>query len=251
METTRLLIDGDILTYRTCWAVQNEVRWDDDIVTTATNIAELESQSVSTVEYWREKFNVEDKENITICFSDRSNNFRRKIFPEYKANRKGSKKPLAYNHLEQFLIKRYNSFVLDNCEADDALGVLATGEKGRNIILSIDKDMMTIPCEYFNMDSEDLMEIDTELADYMFFYQTLTGDAVDNYKGCPGIGKKKAHDLLRELGATWKTVVDAFKRAGLTEEDALVQARVARILRVEDYDLGKEEVILWKPKCQN
>lgn len=247
METTRLLIDGDILTYRTCWAVQNEVTWDDNIVTTATNLKELESQAVSSVEYWKKKFEVSDREHTTICFSDRSNNFRRKIFPEYKANRKGSTKPLGYNHLEDYLKKAYNSFVLDNCEADDALGVLATGEKSRNIILSIDKDMMTIPCEYFNMDSEELMEIDETLADYMFFYQTLTGDPVDNYKGCPGIGKKKAHDLLKENGVSWKTVVDAFKKVGYNEEDALVQARVARILRYEDYDLGKGEVILWQP----
>ena len=248
MDTTKLLIDGDILTYRTCWAVQTEVQWDDDIVTTATNLKELEHQSKSTVEYWKEKFNVTNREHLTICFSDRSNNFRRKIFPEYKANRKGSKKPLGYNHLETFLKKAYNSFVLDNCEADDALGVLATTYKNdRCIIASIDKDMLTIPCEYFNMDSENIIEVDEERADYHFFHQTLTGDSVDNYKGCPGIGKKRADTLLQEKGVKWSTVLEAFIDAGLDEDDALVQARVARILRAKDYNFKTEEVILWQP----
>ena len=248
MDNTKLLIDGDILTYRTCWAVQTEVQWDDDIVTTATNLKELEHQSKITVEYWRDKFEIKNKEHLTICFSDRLNNFRRKIFPEYKANRKGSKKPLGYNHLETFLKKAYNSFVLDNCEADDALGVLATTYKNdRCIIASIDKDMLTIPCDYFNIDSEEIIEVDEEAADFMFFHQTLTGDAVDNYKGCPGIGKKRADTLLKEKGVKWETVLDAFGKAGLDGDDALTQARVARILRASDYDFGKEEVILWNP----
>jgi DNA polymerase-1 len=249
MSTTRLLIDADILTYRTCWAVQDEVKWDDDIITLATNLKELESQAESSVEYWKDKFEVPDplRENVILCFSDRSNNFRRKIFPEYKANRKGSKKPLGYNHLEQYLKRLYNSCVLDNCEADDALGVLATSTKDRNIILSIDKDMMTIPCEYFNMDSEETMQIDEKLADFYFYQQTLTGDSVDNYKGCPGIGIKRATALLKEEGVKWKTVVKAFAKAGLDEFAALTQARVARILRAEDYNFGKEEVVLWTP----
>ena len=33
----------------------------------------------------------------------------------------------------------------------------------------------------------------------------------------------------------------------MTEEDALVNARLARILTTEDYDYGKKEPILWTP----
>jgi DNA polymerase-1 len=106
---------------------------------------------------------------------------------------------------------------------------------------------MTIPCEYFNMDSEELMVIDEELADFYFYQQTLTGDAVDNYKGCPGIGKKRATDLLKEEGVKWNTVKKAFAKAGMDEFEALTQARVARILRVQDYDFRKEEIRLWTP----
>ena len=78
--------------------------------------------------------------------------------------------------------------------------------------------------------------------------QTLTGDTVDCYPGCPGVGPVKAQRILDEDGDEydlWLNVVMAFEKAGLTEEDALVQARLARILTTSDYNYDKEEPILW------
>tara|TARA_R110000772_G_scaffold84614_1_gene178477 strand:+ start:137 stop:880 length:744 start_codon:yes stop_codon:yes gene_type:complete len=244
MKTSRLLIDGDILTYRTCWAVQNEVEWPDGIVTTATNLAELKAQADSSIRYWQEKIGIS---NFIICFSPRgSKYFRHKILEDYKGNRKSTKKPLGYHSLVEYLKETHTTFTLHDCEADDGLGILATdGSHSRNVIVSIDKDMLTIPCEYFNIDSE-VTEIVTEtLADYMHLYQTLVGDSTDNYKGCPGIGPKKAVEILKT--PTWDSVLTAFHKADLTEEDALRQARVAKILRADDYDFKTEEVILWEP----
>ena len=79
----------------------------------------------------------------------------------------------------------------------------------------------------------------------MHLYQTLVGDSTDNYKGCPGIGPKKASAML-DIDPSWDTVAGAFQKAGLTEAEALVQAQVAKILRHEDYNFDLEEVILWK-----
>ena len=45
----------------------------------------------------------------------------------------------------------------------------------------------------------------------------------------------------------WQSVIDAYKSKGYTEEDALRNARMARILRAEDYDFKNKEVKLWKP----
>ena len=45
---------------------------------------------------------------------------------------------------------------------------------------------------------------------------------------------------------TWEAVVDCFKKANLTEDDALLQARVAHILQDGDYEKGK--VKLWTPQ---
>ena len=248
MDTLRLLIDGDILTYKTCWAVQTVVHWDDGILTTATNVDELQFQSKIMIQDWTNKLAGGTDPTVVICFSDRVNNFRQKIFPDYKLNRKDQKKPLGYNYLETYLKEKYTTKTMPMLEADDVLGILATdGEFNRNIIISIDKDMLTIPCEYYNMDSEITEVVDEKMADHMFFFQTLTGDSVDNYKGCPGIGPKKASELLLTKGVQWKTIIDAYEKAGLTEDHALTQARVARILRTEDYNFEKEEINLSNP----
>ena len=126
MDTLRLLIDGDILTYKVCWAVQTVVHWDDGILTTATNVDELKVQADAMINELKEKLGEGKDFTTVICFSDRANNFRRKIFPDYKLNRKDSKKPLGYNHLETYLKEKYTTKTQPMLEADDVLGILAT-----------------------------------------------------------------------------------------------------------------------------
>ena len=245
MKTSRLLIDGDILTYRTCWACQTQVQWDDDIVTTATNLKEARSQALSTVNYWQEQLGVSE---VVICFSPKGGKyFRHNILESYKATRKASQKPMGYHSLVDYLKSTFEYVQVPMLEADDTLGILATnGEYARNIIVSVDKDMLTIPCEYYNIDKQTTEVITEKAADYMHLYQTLVGDSTDNYKGCPGVGPKRASDILTWI-PHWAGVSAAFIKAGLTEADALVQARVARILRADDYNFDTGEVKLWEP----
>ena len=81
-------------------------------------------------------------------------------------------------------------------------------------------------------------------------YQTLIGDKVDGYSGCKGIGDKTARKILGDVGKNslekmWGLVKNSYEKMGYTEEDALRNARMARILRAEDYDFKKKEVKLW------
>ena len=77
--------------------------------------------------------------------------------------------------------------------------------------------------------------------------QTLAGDQTDGYAGVPGIGVKRALSLFGEKGYSWKTVVEAFADKDLSEEVALENARLAKILTASDYDFQKKEPILWTP----
>jgi len=80
---------------------------------------------------------------------------------------------------------------------------------------------------------------------------SLTGDATDGYPGCPGVGPKKATAILGScapsLACMWAGVRQAYESKGLIEEDAVEQARMARILRAEDWDFQKKAPRLWCP----
>jgi DNA polymerase-1 len=78
--------------------------------------------------------------------------------------------------------------------------------------------------------------------------QTLQGDSVDGYKGCPGIGPKKAEKILADSTDPWGDIVSAYMGKGLTEDDALVQAQVARICQHQNYNYDTAEVIPWTPE---
>jgi DNA polymerase-1 len=45
----------------------------------------------------------------------------------------------------------------------------------------------------------------------------------------------------------WVRIVEAFTKAGLNESEAILQARLARILTADLYDFKNKAPILWVP----
>lgn len=248
MDEVTLLIDGDIVCYEAASAVEQETDWGDDLWTLHSDLAEAKAMVMAKLLGWQGRYSA----NLVIAFSD-SLNFRKGVYPEYKSNRKSKRKPLAYKALKRWIEGEFITYQRPSLEGDDVLGILATHPtviKGRKIIVSIDKDMKTIPGYVWNTDKDDQPRFyDEHEANYWHMFQTLTGDTTDGYPGCPGMGPVKAEKLLNECPGTdwWLAIVDAYAKKGLTEADALVQARCARILRYTDYDLKKKEVKLWSP----
>jgi DNA polymerase-1 len=194
-------------------------------------------------------------ENALLCFTGRDN-FRYSILPTYKSNRRGKPKPMLLDALIEHGWDSWDCKEVDCLEADDIMGILATKSPGRYVMATIDKDLKQIPGIHYNWKKERIKEIEPWEADYWFYFQVLTGDSTDGYAGCPGIGVCRARKVLKGFsqGTTedsanhaWARVVRTFESRGLTEEDALVQARVARILREGDYDFAERQPILWSP----
>jgi 5'-3' exonuclease len=242
-----LLIDGDEFVYRATAALEQEIRWDEDNHVLQANAEQAWHNFKGMV--WRicERFEV-GTNSATLCFSS-TPCFRLSVDPTYKMHRKTTRKPMCYAEIKRRAEQDYGVRAVPGLEADDVMGILATAPgKTQKIIVSQDKDMKTIPAHVW--DGKDLIVVSEAEADYKHLYQTLIGDAADGYKGCPGVGPVKAEKLLHnenEYVPLWPRVVAAYAKAGLTEADALVQARLARILRYSDWDKDKKEPILWTP----
>jgi DNA polymerase-1 len=128
-----------------------------------------------------------------------NNNFRKKINPEYKANRKDKERPEHLNYARDVLTNIWGAMVCNGYEADDALGISQDKENGTTIICTIDKDLDQIPGLHFNWVRGEMYEV-SELEGLQFFYkQVLIGDRADNIIGVPGIGPVKAHKLISPL----------------------------------------------------
>jgi 5'-3' exonuclease len=247
---TLLLIDGDQFVFKATVAVEKEVLWDEHNHVLFSN----ENEAYDTLTGMLERIFVRfDSRDCALCFSDPPN-FRHEIEPTYKGHR-ATRKPLCYATLREKIEAEHPCVSLPGLEADDVMGILATKPGPRKrIIVSQDKDMKTVPATVW--DGADLVTVTEAQADYQHLYQTLIGDTSDGYKGCPGIGPKKAEALLSDVEVDpeehvdlwrWHRVVKAYVKAGLTEADALTQARLARILRWTDWDGENKRPILWTP----
>jgi len=246
------LIDGDVLCYTYAFRNQDEFDWDGDGEVTISSDVDKAIEEVD--DHLIDLYETLNLDHMIVCISSAVGNWRKLILPEYKANRVKSNRPEAFYGIRHHLLHKYDSRCWSMLEADDVMGILSTDDEllpGNKIIVSIDKDMQTIPGWLWNGDPDvTIRNIKEREADYNHMLQTLTGDSTDNYKGCPGIGKKKAKALIKmdqPVDVMWSRVVEAFQKKDLTEYDALIQARVARILRTSDYDYENGEVLLWEP----
>lgn len=248
------LIDIDSILYRAAIRYQEESGFVDveEVCLDLNSAVKYVDSKVSEIQ---EATKVESIRIAISCPSKAC--FRRKLVdPTYKSNREGIVKPVLLGALQQHCRENYEVIERDSLEADDICGILGTKYPGEYILSSIDKDFNTIPGRWFNPDKpeEGVVKIGLTTANLWFFTQTLTGDTTDGYPGCPGIGEKKAAKFFSEMAYPliphedlWEGIVELFEKKGLTEDDAIKQARLARILRAEDYNSKTKEVILWQP----
>jgi DNA polymerase-1 len=246
-----LLIDGDQFVFTAAIAIERETRWDEDNHVLYSSPELAFSNFEAMLKRIFDRFETDDH---ALTFSS-PNNFRYEVDPTYKANRKGARKPLCYAAVRELADEHYNTITMEGLEADDIMGILATKpNSAQRIIVSQDKDMKTIPTTVWN--GKELLHVTEEEAEYNHLYQTLIGDMTDGYKGLPGCGPVKAAKLLETVhdhageeyvDALWNVVKAAYTKAGLTEADALQQARLARILRWTDWDVEAKKPILWAP----
>ena len=181
---------------------------------------------------------------------------------------------IATSHLESEFgdsISEQNLKMIQYAEADDILGIVGSQtmlkDKPTTVIISMDKDLVSVPGYIYNPNKDtSIQEVSILDATVAFFHQALMGDATDNYKGCPSVGEAKASKIIEGVykeiigddvdnfnyhdfvELAWSTIIDTYKKQGLTRADALKQARLAKILWFNDYDKDKKKIKPWSIK---
>ena len=224
-----------------CAAAEEDLDFGDDVIIVVSRFADAYKNVTQELSRIKAEF-MWDMPEMILFFSD-SQNFRKKIYPDYKGHR-NRKKPCGYRRVINELSQFYKVIRIAELEADDAMGIYATHEPG-NIIVSPDKDMRQIPGRLYDL--KETVDITEEEGMRWHLIQTLAGDQTDGYGGVPGIGVKRAIDLLEKDGYTWETVVKAFQSKELDEDTALMNARLAKILQHTNYDAVERRVIPWLP----
>lgn len=131
-----------------------------------------------------------------LSFLTGKGNFRKKINPEYKAQRKDKPIPKYLGDCKEYLITNWNSVLCEGFEADDALGM----HQGQDtIICTIDKDLDMIPGDHYNWVKNESYFVSEVDGLRTFYKQLLIGDRSDNIFGVTGIGAVKAEKIIGPL----------------------------------------------------
>lgn len=282
MTQRTILVDGDLFAYQLACGQERTVEINGVHMLTADADTGKENLSL-LIDGFKDRLNAD---RIVVCLSD-TENYRKTVMPSYKSNRDGIRRPMILGALKAHLEASYETFIRPTLEADDVLGILATNPKlipGEKIIITEDKDLRQVPGLHWNPKKEGAKQkiedqlptrVSARQGENYFLSQVLSGDMTDGYPGCPGIGSERAmravlnpaiwHQEPRVMksgpnkGETrmewkstptddvWAGIVSLYEKNGLTEEDAIQTAQVARILQHRDYDYKNKEPILWKP----
>lgn len=279
-----LLIDGDVIAYKAASAAQQDIHYPElGWIVRGARIADGEAIVENQLFDLKQAFEPSEVIIYLTEITPEFPNWRNAIYPDYKVNRADLDRPQLVPLLREYLKETHKAFSLPGLEADDLLGIKATHirSRGKCIICTNDKDLRTIPGRLHILGKTDkagkpIVETITEAdAKKWHMAQTLAGDRVDNFAGCPGMGMTRALRLLEnpvvlhpEDGIItrginkgkrttkwfsqptkdmWACVVSHYVKAGLGEEEALMNARVSRILQWGDWDNKKQKVRLWEP----
>lgn len=213
-----------------------------------------------------------DRENPThlaACFDAGRDTCRRRLYPEYKANRQAMPEELRASIPPILRILELMGIPVlraEGCEADDLIGTLtrlAEAEPDMEcFMVTQDKDLGQLLSPRCRMWKPAVRGAGHEVIDCALFSETwgierpeqivdilaLMGDASDNIPGVPGVGEKTAKALVAEFGSVENLLehTDRLRgrRRALVEEhadSARLSKRLATIIRTVPLELSIED----------
>ena len=245
------LIDADSLLYKVGFALEEKNFWNEFDIEGGSDESPEITYSIEH-EQAQKTFNTlvenimfaTDCDEVLLVFSG-GHNFRLNFPIEYKLNRTGSRKPTGYSELLMYVKEHWPTYTTDGIEADDYV-VWYYKNHDDCVLCAIDKDIIYQSVgTHYNYGKDEEVTVDEWEATKYAYFQTLTGDQSDGYKGCRGIGAKRAEALLEDCSdesCLWTKVLEAYEAKGHTYEEALWTMRLANM-----HQYNGKEIVLWEP----
>ena len=212
------LIDGDLIAYRCAASCQKQ-----GVVVEDLGIAQARANNLL--------LNIKAEVGATehSIFLSGGENFRKTIYPEYKANRNDQERPIYLEPLREWLVVNWGASVTDGIEADDALGIAQTAANDKDhstVICSLDKDLRQVPGYHYSWEiigtsslgkqwKKDalLSFVNPQEGMFNFYWQMIMGDRADNIPGFDGKMRASVPKFLNghyELMQTLETEQELF-----------------------------------------
>lgn len=218
--------------------------------------------------------------HMAVAFDLHAPTFRHEVFAEYKANRDATPEdilaaiPYVYQLLEAF---RIPVLTCQGYEADDVIGTASVWAErcgfDQVVMVTPDKDFaqLVTPCvrlyRFGRMGRPDEVYGPEQVCEKFGVQQCkqvidllgLWGDASDNIPGIPGVGEKKAKQLIAQFGSIEEMVrhADDIKNVKLSDlvkqyaDQALLSKQLATIALDAPIDLNEETLLLKEPDYQS
>ena len=204
----------------------------------------------------------EKPDRVAVIFDAKGPTFRKKLYPDYKANRSAMPEDLVPQiPLIKDVVRAFNlpALELSGYEADDIIATLAKryAELGLDItVVTGDKDLMQIVGERVRLldtmkkkisGRDEVIERFGVPPEQVLEILGLAGDSSDNIPGVPGIGEKTASSLIQEFGSIENLLANIDQVKGKKRQENLRefadQARLSRHLADLIYDLEIDVVL--------
>jgi DNA polymerase I len=169
------------------------------------------------------------------------NNFRYKIYPEYK-KRRPEKHPII-DVLNQYLVDEFGAIESHNAESDDYVYSYSQlpEYQGRVVMCSVDKDLRQIPGIHYDYQKNKFITVDNETAKYNLAVQMIMGDAADCIPGLRGYGPKKAENLIKKGMTKYqyiKVILNEYRKNCKSPEEAKELVRLHyKLLKLQSVDV--------------
>ena len=225
MDKRLLLLDGMAIVYRAYYALNRNPRLNSKGLNTSA-ILGFTSTLYDLIRSQRPT-------HIGVAFDLQAPTFRHEKFEQYKANRDAMPEDiqLALPYIRE-IIAGFGIPLLtcEGYEADDVIGTLAKEAEKRNfkvLMVTPDKDFGQLVSDNISMYrfgrmgkadeilgvAEILEKFSITRCEQVIDILGLWGDASDNIPGVPGIGEKKAKQLVAEFGSIENMIENADKIA--------------------------------------